>query len=154
MIRKRVTLFGSALREISEGSTTSATFSTVVPLMIKGGGPGSNEVEAAGIRLLLGVTTRATQNATPLSLNVFLEEQNSDGVWRGLAGSTFTPVVTATVFESLDIHPFISSLSEGTASPIRRSFLLPSKIRAVAKLQGSITATPGMTFFLDAELYS
>jgi len=154
MIRKRVTLFGSALREISEGATSSATFSTAVPMLIKDSSPGQNEVEAAGIRLLLGVTSRTTNNGAPLNLNIFLEELNSDGVWRGVTGSTFTPVVTATVFESLDIHPFIASLSEGTVAPIRRSFLLPGRIRAVAKLQGSITATPGMTFFLEAELFS
>jgi len=150
MIRKRVTLFGSALREISEGSTTSATFSTVVPLGVYAGGGGLAEQEAQSIRLLLGVTSRATQNGTPLSLSVFLEQQNSDGVWRGLVGSTMTPVVTATAFETLDMGPYISP----TATPLRRSFLIPSPLRAVAKLQGSTSATPGMTFFLDAELYS
>jgi hypothetical protein len=151
MIRKRVTLFGSALREISEGSTSSATFSTIVPLLIKDSSPGQDEVEAAGIRLLLGVTSRTTNDGAALSLNIYCEEQNSDGVWRGIAGTTMTPVVTATVFETLEIHPLMSSV---TTVPLRRSFLLPSKMRAVAKLQGSITATPGMTFFLEAELFS
>lgn len=150
MIRKRITLFGSALREIAEGSTSSATFSTAVPVMIKGSGPGLHEVEMQSIRLLLGVTTRTTNPGTPLSLNVYMEQQNSDGVWRGVEGSTMTPVVTATVFETLEIGPYISP----TAAPLRRSFLLPTPLRAVAKLQGSITATPGTTFFLDAELYS
>ena len=150
MIRKRITLFGASLREISEASTTSATFSTVVPLGVYAGGPGLMELEAQSIRLLLGVTSRATQDGTPLSLNVFLEQQNSDGVWRGVEGSTMTPVVTATAFETLDMGPYISP----TATPLRRSFLIPSPLRAVAKLQGSISATPGMTFFLDAELYS
>jgi hypothetical protein len=150
MIRKRITLFGSALREIAEGATSSATFSTAVPMGIKPGGRGLYEMEAQSVRLLLGVTTRTTNNATPLSLNVFLEQQNSDGVWRGVEGSTMTPVVTATAFETLDMGPYISP----TATPLRRSFLIPTPLRAVAKLQGSITATPGMTFFLDAELYS
>lgn len=150
MIRKRITLFGSALREIAEGATSSATFSTAVPMGIKPGGRGQYEVEAQSVRLLLGVTGRVTNNGTPLSLNVFLEQQNSDGVWRGVEGSTMTPVVTATAFETLDMGPYISP----TATPLRRSFLIPTPLRAVAKLQGSITATPGMTFFLDAELYS
>lgn len=149
MIKKRVTLFGSALREISEGSTSSATFTTVVPSNIQEG-RGVERLDVAGVRLLLGVTGRTTNDGAPLSLNVFLEEEGADGVWRGIAGSTMTPVVTATTYETLEIYPGMDS----TTVPPRRSFLLPSKVRAVAKLQGSITATPGMTFFLDAELFS
>jgi hypothetical protein len=151
MIRKRVTLFGSALREITPiASTTSATFTTLVPLKIRGGGRNQSEVEATGIRLLLGVTTRTTNDAAPLSLNVFLEEQDPTGVWRGIAGSTLTPVVTSNAYETLEIYPGI----DFTTAPLRRSFLLPGRCRAVAKLQGSVTVTPGTTFFLEAELFS
>jgi hypothetical protein len=155
MIRKKVTLFGNALREISEGSTSSATFTTAVPLTIKTRTPNMREVEAAGIRLLLGVTSRTTNDATPLSLNVFLEEQDPVGVWRGLDGSTMTPVVTATTFEKLEIFPYFGGVTAvAPFATTRRSLLLPSTIRAVAKLQGSITVTPGMTFYLQADLYS
>ena len=151
MIRKRITLFGSSLKEISEGSTSSATFTTEVPsLVIRSGGQGVEEIEASGVRLLLGVTSRTTNNGAALSLLISLEEQDSKGNWWGMAGTTMTPVVTATAFETLEIYPGI----DFTTAPLRRSFLLPSKIRAVARLQGSITATPGMTFFLDAELFS
>lgn len=150
MIKKRVSLFGNALRSISEGSTSSATFMTAVPTNIRSGGHGQEEADAKGIKMLLGVTSRTSNNGTALSLNVFLEQRDSQGVWRGLVGTTMTPVITATVFETLEIYPGV----DVTTVPLRRSFLIPSPLRAVAKLQGSITATPSMTFFLDAELYS
>jgi len=150
MIRKRVSLFGSALRSISEGSTTSATFTTIVPMIISPGGHGVRDVEATGVRLLLGISTRTTNDGAPLSLNCYLEEEDPTGTWRGVLGSTMTPVVTATAYETLEIYPGM----DATTAPLRRSFLLPSRIRAVAKLQGSITATPSMTFFLEAELFS
>jgi len=150
MIRKRVTLFGSALREISEGSTSSATFTTLCPVLIKDSGPGQAEIEAAGIRLLLGVSSRTTNDLNALSLNIYLEEEDPTGIWRGIIGSTMTPVLTATTYETLEIYPG----GDVTTVPLRRNFLLPSRMRAVAKLQGSITATPGMTFFLEAELFS
>lgn len=46
----------------------------------------------------------------------------------------------------------LRSISEATTTG--RSFQVPMETRAVAKLQGSITATPSMTFQLDAELYT
>lgn len=152
MIRKKIVLFSAAAREITPiASTTSATFTTALPLLIEQSIPGQHEVEAMGVRLLLGVTGRTTGgDLNPLSLNVYLEEQHSDGVWRGVEGSTMTPVVTATTFETLDMGPYISP----TATPLRRAFHLPNTLRAVAKLQGSATATPSMTFFLEADLYS
>jgi hypothetical protein len=155
MIRKKITLFANALREISEGATSSATFTTALPLLIKTRTPALREVEAASVRLLLGVTGRVTNNGTPLSLNVFLEEQDPTGTWRGLDGSTMTPVVTATTFEKLELCPYFGGVTAvAPFATTRRALLLPSSLRAVAKLQGSITATPGMTFYLQADLFS
>ena len=150
MIRKRVSLFGSALREISLGATTSVRFISAVPHVIQTQEPGLREVEASGIRLLMGVTSRATQNGTPLALNVFLQQKDSTETWRDVAGAAFTAVVTATAYETLEIYPGV----DHTVTPPRKSMLLPYPLRIVAKLNGSITATPGTTFFVDAELYS
>ena len=99
---------------------------------------------------MLGVTSRVTNNGAALALRVGLEQQDSQGTWRGLLGMTMTPVITATVFETLEIYPGI----DVTTVPLRRSLLLPTPLRVSARLTGSITATPGMTFFLDAELFS
>lgn len=147
MIRKTVSLFGQATRAISEGSTTSATFTTAVPLTISK--DRGEDIEASGIKLLLGVNGRTSNDGAALSLNVFLQHKDSQGNWRDIAGSTMTPVVTATAWETLEIYPGV----DVTTAPVRRSFLLSSPLRAVAKLQGSITATPSMAFFLDVELY-
>ena len=150
MIRKRVSLFGKALRSISEGSTSSATFLAALPVRIQPGGSGVQEVEASGVRLLLGVTTRTSNNGAALNLRVELEEQDQRGNWHGLLGTTMTPVITATIFETLEIYPG----GDITTVPLRRSFLIPTALRAKVRLTGSITATPSMTFFLDAELFS
>jgi hypothetical protein len=66
-----------------------------------------------------------------------------------------TPVVTATTFERLDICPYFGDVTVvAPFATTRRNFLIPSQIRAVAKLQGSITLTPGFTFYLQADLFS
>jgi hypothetical protein len=150
MIRKKVTLFEQGTKSIGEASTSSATFATVLPLVMEQRRDGP-DIEAAGLRLLLGVNARTNGGpGTPVSLNVFLQQQDRNGNWQGVLSTTMTPVVTATTFETLEIYPGIDI----TSAPLRRSFLLSTPLRAVASLQGSITATPSFAFYLDAELFS